>query len=94
MVWLLGSASGDSAATEAIHGPRLERLLEKLVDSPVRAFVYEATGSAPAEQLAAGSRLVRAAGERWRIPVAVVDADPGGPEAWAALIEAASVGSA
>jgi uncharacterized protein YbjT (DUF2867 family) len=94
VVWLLGSASGDEAALEAVHGTRLERLLEKLVDSPVRAFVYEACGSAPARCLDAGAAIVRAAGERWRIPVAVVDADPGAPEAWAAAIAAASAGSA
>ena len=34
--WLLGSAVGEPEAVAAIHGPRLERLLEKLVDSPVR----------------------------------------------------------
>ena len=45
VVWLLGSATGEPDAIAAIHGPRLERLLEKLVDSPVRGFAYEAAGS-------------------------------------------------
>ena len=42
--WLLGSVGGEAGA--ALNGPRLERLLEELVDTPVRAFVYEAAGTA------------------------------------------------
>ena len=37
--WLLASAGGEPETVEAIHGPRLERLLEKIVDTPVRGFV-------------------------------------------------------
>ena len=33
VVWLLGSATGERRTVAAIHGPRLERLLEKLVDT-------------------------------------------------------------
>ena len=51
---LLGSAAGEPEALAAIHGPRLERLLEKLVDTPVRGVVYEAVGSVDAG--AAGGR--------------------------------------
>jgi nucleoside-diphosphate-sugar epimerase len=80
--WLLGSARGDPELVEAINGPRLERLLERLVDTPVRGFVYEAGGRAERRHLERGSELVRAAGERWRIPVAVVDREPGDWEAW------------
>jgi nucleoside-diphosphate-sugar epimerase len=72
VVWLLGSASGDADAVAAVHGPRLERLLEKLVDSPVRGFTYEAAGSVDREVLDEGRRIVERAGERWRIPVAVL----------------------
>ena len=43
--WLLGSALGEPEAIAAIHGPRLERLMEELVDTPVRGFVYEAGGA-------------------------------------------------
>jgi hypothetical protein len=32
--------------------------------------------------LAGGEEIVRAAAERWRIPAAVVDADPGDVNAW------------
>ena len=40
-----GLGGGGPARTlAAIHGPRLERLLEQLVDTPVRGVVYEASG--------------------------------------------------
>jgi uncharacterized protein YbjT (DUF2867 family) len=72
VVWLLGSASGDPNAVSAIHGPRLERLMEKLVDSPVRGFAYEAAGTVDPARLREGREIVERAGERWRIPVAVL----------------------
>ena len=80
--WLLGSARAEPELIEAIHGPRLERLLEKLVDTPVRGFVYEAAGEVERRFLKRGAELVREAGERWRIPVAVVEADPALPDDW------------
>lgn len=77
--WLLGSAAGTPEDLGAIHGSRLERLLEHLVETPVRRFVYEAVGSIDAEILGRGAAAVRAAGKRWRIPVEVVG-DPDGPQ--------------
>jgi nucleoside-diphosphate-sugar epimerase len=67
--WLLGSASGDPAEIEAIHGPCLERFLERLVETPVRRFVYEAGGSVAPPILARGAAAVEAASKTWRIPV-------------------------
>jgi uncharacterized protein YbjT (DUF2867 family) len=81
--WLLGSAEGDEEALAAIHGERLERLLERLVDTPVRGFVYEAAGRAPDSVLERGRAAVAAAAEWWRIPVAMPTADPDDPPAWA-----------
>jgi uncharacterized protein YbjT (DUF2867 family) len=52
--WLMGSAEGGTA--EALHGPRLRTLLERLVDTPVRGVVYEAAGSIPAEVVEADPR--------------------------------------
>jgi nucleoside-diphosphate-sugar epimerase len=72
---LLGSAQGDPEAVAAIHGPRLERLLEKVVDTPVRGVVYEAVGSVEPGPLAAGTELVRVASHTWHIPVAVVETE-------------------
>jgi uncharacterized protein YbjT (DUF2867 family) len=69
---LLGSAAGDPEAVAELHRHRLERLLEKLVDTPVRGVVYEAVGSVDPAVLAAGTELVEAAARTWRIPVRVV----------------------
>jgi uncharacterized protein YbjT (DUF2867 family) len=70
--WLLGSAEGEDEALAAIHGPRLERLMERLVDTPVRRFVYEAEGSVPSRYLAQGEVIVRAAARTWHIPIEIV----------------------
>lgn len=85
--WLLGSGEGETAA--ALHGPRLETLLERLVDTPVRGIVYEAGGTVGPELLASGAAAVRAAGERWRMPAEVVDADPTDHARWLAAMTAA-----
>lgn len=82
VVWLLGSIEGDRELVEAVHGPRLERLLEKLVDSPVRGFAYEAAGTVEGRLLDEGSRLVEAASERWRIPIALLS-EVGDRAGWA-----------
>jgi nucleoside-diphosphate-sugar epimerase len=82
VVWLLAFASGTADAVSAIHGPRLERLLEKLVESPVRGFVYEAAGSVESRTLDSGRGIVERAGERWRIPVALLNGERGQP-GWA-----------
>jgi uncharacterized protein YbjT (DUF2867 family) len=71
VVWLLGSAEGSPGSLEAIHGASLERLLERLVETPVRHFVYEAEGTVKGASLAQGAEIVRAAGERWHIPVTI-----------------------
>lgn len=82
LAWLLGSATGSRGRLEALHDHRLERTLEKLVDTPVRGFVYEAAGSVDRELLERGASLVDAASERWRIPSRVVRADPDDHELW------------
>jgi hypothetical protein len=63
VVWKLGGV-----ASPELHGPRLESMLGKLVDSGVRGFVYE-------EGFPGGAELVLAAGETWRMPVAVAPSD-------------------
>ncbi|HEX7059706.1 MAG TPA: hypothetical protein VF176_07650 [Solirubrobacterales bacterium] len=80
--WLLGSAQGEGESIAAIHGPRLERLMEKLVDTPVRGFVYEAAGSVEPSLLAQGTGIVRAAAAIWRIPAEIVRAEPSDPVTW------------
>jgi uncharacterized protein YbjT (DUF2867 family) len=87
---LLGSARGAPELLEAIHGPRLESLLERLVDTPVRGIVYEAVGSVDGALLGAGADLVQAAGERWRIPFEIADADPGDASGWCEAMASAT----
>jgi uncharacterized protein YbjT (DUF2867 family) len=70
--WLLGSASGEPENVRAIHGPRLERLLERLVETPVRRFLYEAHGSVDPEILARGVAVVERAAGTWRLPVEIL----------------------
>jgi len=68
LVWLLGSAEGSDEELERLHGASLERVLERLVETPVRRFVYEADGPVGAP-LTTGAEIVAAAAQRWRIPV-------------------------
>jgi uncharacterized protein YbjT (DUF2867 family) len=89
--WLLGSAQAEPEVIAAIHGPRLEHLLERLVDTPVRGFVYEAAGRVQAHRLANGEKAVRTAADTWRIPVEVVKADPANPDTWADEMLAATL---
>lgn len=79
---LLGSAEGEPEALAAIHGPRLERLMERLVDTPVRGVVYEGAGSVDPSLLEAGAEIVRAASRTWRIPVAIIGTEPNDPAGW------------
>jgi nucleoside-diphosphate-sugar epimerase len=75
VAWLLATANAPD-----LHGPRLETFLERLVDTPVRGFVYEA---------GAGATAVNAAAARWRIPAEVVEQDASDHAAWLAAMRAA-----
>ncbi len=90
LFWLLGSAAGQPEVMAALHGPRLERMLEEVVDTPVRGVVYESSGSVPVDLLEGGVGIVTAASDRWRIPAAVVEADPRDWEAWLEAMLAAA----
>jgi threonine dehydrogenase-like Zn-dependent dehydrogenase len=83
--WLMGSAEG----SPDVHGDRLQTLMEHLVDTPVRGFVYEASGTVSPARLAAGAEIVRTASHTWHIPVEVVTADPASVEDWAEAMRAA-----
>lgn len=77
--WLMGTVDADA---EELHGPRLEALLEWIVDTPTRGLVYEAAGTAGGECFAEGERTARRAAATWHIPVEVVRADPGDHAEW------------
>ena len=79
---LLGSAVGDRAQLEALHGPRLEMLLTRLVDTTVHGVVYEAQGTAPTRDLERGTALVSAFAARTRARHELLRSDPANHQAW------------
>ncbi|MDQ4130945.1 MAG: hypothetical protein M3133_08165 [Actinomycetota bacterium] len=89
LCWLMGTVVGEPELVAAIHGPRLESMLEELVDTPVRGVVYEAAGSVSPDRLESGARLVARAAATHRMPVRAVDQDPREHEAWLAAMRAA-----
>jgi uncharacterized protein YbjT (DUF2867 family) len=82
VVWMLGSAEGSAEELAAIHGPRLDRLVERLVETPVRGFVYEARGSVDPVLLARGYEALEAASEKWQLPLSTILADPNDHSTW------------
>src|SRR5829696_3979093 len=68
LILLLGNATGSEEELAAIYGPRLERLMEHLVETPVRGVVYEGTE--------AGAEIVAAASRTWRIPGRAISPKP------------------
>jgi nucleoside-diphosphate-sugar epimerase len=80
--WLMGTATGDPGKVAALHDGRLRMLWEKLVDTPVRGVVHEAAGPLPPAVLARGREVALAGHETWRIPLEVLQADPGDHDAW------------
>ncbi len=69
---LLGSAEGSDAALSDLHGARLEMLLTRILDTPVRGFVYEASGGVDAAVLGRGGELVTSFCSTSRIPFELV----------------------
>ena len=89
LVWALGSATGSPAALAALHGPRLEMMLSKTIDTTVRGVVYESAGSVAADLLEGGVLELRRVCERNEIPFARLDVAPGQQAAWVAGARAA-----
>jgi hypothetical protein len=81
---LFGSATGSPEQLAALHGTRLEMLLERMLDTTVRGVVYECRGTVDSELLHAGAERVRYACERSLIPYVLLDADPGEHSGWPA----------
>ncbi len=79
---LLASATGSPESLAALHGPRLEMLLSRTLDSTAHGLVYECCGSVDRAALERGAGIVRRVCEGSRIPYALLDADPKGYEAW------------
>ena len=86
---LLGTATGTGQELTALHGTRLEMLLERMLDTTVRSVVYEAAGTVQPPLLAAGAERVRHACERSLIPYVLLTADPSDHEHWLSAADAA-----
>ena len=82
LCWLMGSASGDEHNVHALHGPRLETLMERLVDTHVRGVVYEGAGSVDPALLEQGASLVQRAHDTWNVPVEIVEHEPSDVSGW------------
>jgi len=82
LAWLLGGLA-DPDAVATLNGPRLGSLLEKVVDTPVRGFVFEAPSGGE------GRELVEDAVSRWHLPAEIVSADRSDPDAWAVAVAGA-----
>jgi NAD(P)-dependent dehydrogenase (short-subunit alcohol dehydrogenase family) len=89
LMWLLGTASGGPEQVAALHGSRLEMMLERTVDTTVRGVVYEAAGPLPPEVFASGVSELERAHERNEVPFAILDADPRDPPSWRTAAHAA-----
>jgi uncharacterized protein YbjT (DUF2867 family) len=87
VIWLLGNATGTDEKIASIHGPRLEGLLERFVETPVRGFVYEGVGTVDPKLLAGGAGLARDAERTWHIPVAITKTLREHGPAWAEELE-------
>jgi uncharacterized protein YbjT (DUF2867 family) len=81
---LLGSITGAPEALAALHGSRLDMLLERMIDTTVRGVVYEASGTVDPSILEAGSERVRRACERSLIPYQLLISEPTEPGPWVA----------
>ena len=91
VLWLLGSAAGPEEDVAAIHGPRFEGLLERLVETPVRGFIYEGAGTVDGGCLPAARSSRRNAERTWRIPVTVTETPRSEGPAWVEELETAVV---
>jgi uncharacterized protein YbjT (DUF2867 family) len=92
LCWLMGSAAGTEQDLAALHGTRLQMLLERAIDTTVRGVVYEAAGTADPSLLAAGRAAVERARGTSEIPYALIEQDPSDHAAWLGAARAA-VGS-
>jgi hypothetical protein len=87
VMWLMGTANGSADSVEAVHGTRLESMLELIVDTPARGFVYE-TGGVERE---VGVHATRCAEAVYEMPIAILDTPPGDRARWLADARAAAL---
>ena len=79
---LLGSATGAQGQLAALHGPRLEMLLARMLDTTVRGILYEAAGTVEHAVLERGAEIVHDVCEDSRIPFVLLGADASDCPVW------------
>jgi hypothetical protein len=85
LVWALGTADGDDAdKVRALHGTRLEMLLERTIDTTVRGVLYECSGTLPVEVLSQSARIVERMCRHNEIPWGLLYHEPEDVDGWAA----------
>jgi hypothetical protein len=89
---LLGSATGSPEELAALHGPRLEMLLLRMLDTTIRGIVYEAAGVVDPLVLRGGAQRVREFCEDSHIPYALLTSDPACHSSWLAEARRAVLG--
>jgi nucleoside-diphosphate-sugar epimerase len=78
VLWLMGTANGAGDAAEAVHTTRLESMLELIVDTHARGFVYETGGV----ERQVGVHAAICAKEVYEMPIEVLATDPAEHEPW------------
>lgn len=87
--WLMGTAEGPPDAVTTLNGPRLESLLEAIVDTPVRGLVYEAAGAVRSGRVEGGEGAIARTARTHRIPLEPIASDPRRHAEWLAEATAA-----
>jgi hypothetical protein len=76
LCWLMGA--GDDLHPE-VNGEQLETVLMKVVDTGVRAIVFERSDGQP-------NSHIEHARDTWHIPIVEIDADASGSDGWATSV--------
>jgi hypothetical protein len=87
LLWALATARGSNVG--ALHGSRLEMMMERTTDSTVRGVLYEAAGPVAPELLDAGAGIVERLAELNEVPYRYLRADPRDEAAWVRATRAA-----
>lgn len=85
-VWALGAPAGGDGELEKLQLQRLPSLLEKLVDTPVRGFVWESSLPADADLARRAGALLEDAERRWHLPMRTVAAARADHASWAQAV--------
>jgi nucleoside-diphosphate-sugar epimerase len=88
VLWLMGTANGSADSVEAVHGTRLESMLELIVDTHARGFLYETGGVA--REL--GVHAATCAREVYGMPLAILETAPSDHDRWLADAREAALG--